>query len=51
MKIKTGTKLIFLTLLVLLMSGCASTSYNDEGGIGGTGHSDECSEKTEKCNS
>ena len=42
-------KLLFLTLLLLLITGCASSPQMEEGGIGGTGHADKCDENNEEC--
>ncbi len=44
-------KLLFISLLFVLLAGCNSTSVMDEGGIGGTGHAEECEEENnEECN-
>ena len=43
-------RLLFLTLLLVLIAACASTPQLEEGGIGGTGHAEECEENNEECN-
>lgn len=42
-------RLLITALLLVLISGCSSTPIKQEGGIGGTGHTKECSEHDEEC--
>ncbi len=43
-------RLLFISLLFVLLAGCNSASVMEEGGIGGTGHAEECEENNEDCN-
>ena len=42
-------RLLIITLLSCVLNGCASTQKIEEGGIGGTGHSEECETDDVNC--